>query len=248
MLRQASTTLFFDTRGRGLVEITRPVAAWGHQGGMHTGLLTLFIRHTSASLVVQENADPEVRSDLDRFMSRLVVDGDAQFRHTDEGPDDMPAHVRAALTAVQLSIPLGDGVSSSERGRESISGSIGCAPIGERWRSTCSANEGRCRCAVRAGAYCFRHYRTDLRLAPLRRRRAVDAAIDVAVGSARSQRSSDRCAAGSSNVDPQANSRIHDRPRPMPTETWTSAPNAIAAPASGTPHQYDDSSRSARCP
>jgi len=73
---------------------------------MEAGLLTLFVRHTSASLVVQENADPDVRGDLERFLSRLVPDGDSLFRHSDEGPDDMPAHVRSALTAVQLSIPV----------------------------------------------------------------------------------------------------------------------------------------------
>jgi secondary thiamine-phosphate synthase enzyme len=76
---------------------------------MGTGLLTLFVRHTSASLLVQENADPDVRADLDRFLARLVPDGDALYRHRDEGPDDMPAHVRSALTAVQLSVPVAEG-------------------------------------------------------------------------------------------------------------------------------------------
>ena len=109
MLRQAQTTLTFDTRSRGLHEITRPVTDWVGASGIDTGLLTLFIRHTSASLLVQENADPDVCGDLDRFLTRLVADGDALFRHRDEGPDDMPAHVRAALTAVQLSIPLAAG-------------------------------------------------------------------------------------------------------------------------------------------
>lgn len=109
MLRQDQTTLRFDTRGRGLHEITRPVAEWVAQTGLGDGLLTLFVRHTSASLLVQENADPDVRGDLDRFFARLVPDGDALFRHRDEGPDDMPAHVRAALTAVQLSVPLSEG-------------------------------------------------------------------------------------------------------------------------------------------
>ncbi len=109
MLRQFNTTLFFDTHGRGLVDITRPVAAWTAESAVEVGLLTLFVRHTSASLVVQENADPDVRGDLERFFSRLVPDGDALFRHRDEGKDDMPAHVRAALTAVQLSIPLSGG-------------------------------------------------------------------------------------------------------------------------------------------
>jgi len=106
MLRQFSTSLTFESRGRGLLEITRPVLDWIDEAGLETGLLTLFIRHTSASVVIQENADPDVRGDLDRFFARLVPDGDALFRHRDEGADDMPAHVRAALTAVQLSIPL----------------------------------------------------------------------------------------------------------------------------------------------
>ena len=109
MLRQSSSTLAFETRGRGLVEITRPVGDWVDASGIENGLLTLFVRHTSASLLVQENADPEVRADLERFFARLVPDGDLLFRHRDEGPDDMPAHVRAALTAVQLSIPVADG-------------------------------------------------------------------------------------------------------------------------------------------
>ena len=109
MLRQSSTTLGFDTRGRGLIEITRPVVDWVAGSEMESGLLTLFVRHTSASLVVQENADPDVRGDLERFLARLVPDGDSLFRHRDEGADDMPAHVRAALTAVQLSIPLSGG-------------------------------------------------------------------------------------------------------------------------------------------
>jgi secondary thiamine-phosphate synthase enzyme len=109
MLRQLGTTLAFDSRGRGLLEITRPVADWVAASGLRSGLLTLFVRHTSASLVVQENADPEVRADLDRFLARLVPDGDALFRHRDEGPDDMPAHVRSALTAVQLAVPVDAG-------------------------------------------------------------------------------------------------------------------------------------------
>jgi secondary thiamine-phosphate synthase enzyme len=109
MLRQASTTFPLDTRGRGLVEFTRPVLDWVAQSGMHSGLLTLFVRHTSASLLIQENADPTVRADLDRFFARLVPDGDPLFRHDDEGPDDMPAHVRTALTAVSLTIPVAHG-------------------------------------------------------------------------------------------------------------------------------------------
>lgn len=109
MLKQHGTSLQFATRGRGLAEITRPVCDWVQSCGLQDGLLTLFVRHTSASLLVQENADPDVRADLDRFFARLVPDGDALFQHQDEGPDDMPAHVRAALTAVQLSVPLAGG-------------------------------------------------------------------------------------------------------------------------------------------
>jgi len=109
MLRQASTTFVVETRTRGLVEFTRPVAAWVAHQSLSTGLLTLFVRHTSASLLVQENADPDVRGDLDRFFARLVPDGDPLFRHIDEGPDDMPSHVRSALTNVQLSIPVAGG-------------------------------------------------------------------------------------------------------------------------------------------
>jgi len=108
MLRQLATTLDFETSRRGLVDITRAIQSWVGESGIETGLLTLFIRHTSASLVIQENAAPEVRGDLERVMARLAPDGDPIFRHRDEGPDDMPAHVRSALTATQLSIPLAD--------------------------------------------------------------------------------------------------------------------------------------------
>ena len=104
-----STTLGTDTHGRGLVEITHDVTSWVRGKGVATGLLTLFMRHTSASLLIQENADPEVQADLERFFARLVPDGDPIFRHRDEGGDDMPAHVRAALTAVHLSIPVDRG-------------------------------------------------------------------------------------------------------------------------------------------
>jgi secondary thiamine-phosphate synthase enzyme len=109
MLRQKATAIAVATLGRGLLEITRPVGAWVAGLGAQAGLVTLFIRHTSASLLIQENAAPEVRADLDRFFARLVADGDPIFRHRDEGFDDMPAHVRSALTAVQLSIPVVQG-------------------------------------------------------------------------------------------------------------------------------------------
>jgi secondary thiamine-phosphate synthase enzyme len=99
----------FDTPGRGLLEITREVRERVGQSGIREGLATLFLRHTSASLLIQENADPQVRSDLERFFARLVRDGDPLFQHRSEGADDMPAHVRSALTATQLSIPVAGG-------------------------------------------------------------------------------------------------------------------------------------------
>ena len=94
------------TRGRGLVEITGEILRWLAAQGMATGLLTVWCRHTSASLLVQENASPDVRADLEDFFQRLVPDGGGYYRHADEGPDDMPAHIRAALTLTQLSIPV----------------------------------------------------------------------------------------------------------------------------------------------
>ncbi len=108
-MRQAHTTLSIRTSGRGLVEITHAVRQWVASTGLRDGLVTLFIRHTSASLLVQENADPEVKRDLERFFARLVPDGDPLFEHVAEGDDDMPAHIRAALTQTQLAIPLVTG-------------------------------------------------------------------------------------------------------------------------------------------
>ena len=106
MLRQALYEIAIRTRGRGLYEFTGQVADWLAQNAFTSGLLTLHLRHTSASLLIQENADPDVRSDLEHFFARLVPDGDPLFAHTVEGDDDMPAHVRTALTAVNLSIPV----------------------------------------------------------------------------------------------------------------------------------------------
>ncbi len=106
MLRQVNREFTVSTRGRGFYEITGPVAAWVKETGIDNGLLTLHIRHTSASLLIQENADPDVRSDFERFFARLVPDGDRLFEHTVEGEDDMPAHIRTALTAVNLGIPI----------------------------------------------------------------------------------------------------------------------------------------------
>jgi secondary thiamine-phosphate synthase enzyme len=107
-MRQIHHDFLVSTRGRGFYEITRDVRAWVRDCGIRTGLLVLHLKHTSASLLIQENADPEVRRDLERFFSRLVPDGDPLFRHTCEGEDDMPAHVRTALTAVNLSLPVVD--------------------------------------------------------------------------------------------------------------------------------------------
>jgi secondary thiamine-phosphate synthase enzyme len=108
-IRQHSTEFVLSSRGKGLIEFTDEVVGWVRSCNVDSGLLTLHVRHTSASLVIQENADPEVRRDMERFMSRLVPDGDRIFRHTSEGPDDMPAHVRSALTSTTLSIPVRDG-------------------------------------------------------------------------------------------------------------------------------------------
>lgn len=104
-MRQAAQVLSFQTPGPGLFEITREVAEWVRGQGMATGLLTLFCRHTSASLTIQENADPDVRRDLEDWVAAVAPES-AAYRHQDEGPDDMPAHLRAVLTGVQLSVPL----------------------------------------------------------------------------------------------------------------------------------------------
>jgi secondary thiamine-phosphate synthase enzyme len=109
VLRQLTHDFEVSTRGRGFYEFTREVAAWVRQNNLRTGLVTLHIAHTSASLLIQENADPEVRHDLERFFARLAPDGDPLFQHTIEGEDDMPAHVRTALTAVNLNIPIAGG-------------------------------------------------------------------------------------------------------------------------------------------
>jgi secondary thiamine-phosphate synthase enzyme len=105
-MHQAHTSLQVQTRGRAFVDITREVDEWVGGCKIGDGLLTVFIRHTSASLLIQENADPEVPRDLERFFARLVPDGDSLFKHRAEGADDMPAHVRAALTQTHLSIPV----------------------------------------------------------------------------------------------------------------------------------------------
>jgi secondary thiamine-phosphate synthase enzyme len=106
---QLTTKLSCNTNGRGLYDITPEVTRWVAASGMSTGLLTLFIQHTSASLMINENYDSDVLTDMQAFFDRLVPDGDPLFIHTAEGKDDMPAHVRSALTQVNLSIPLIDG-------------------------------------------------------------------------------------------------------------------------------------------
>jgi secondary thiamine-phosphate synthase enzyme len=108
-MRQSFHELTIPTRGRGLIEFTPAVKEWIADNEFRDGLVTLHLRHTSASLLIQENADPDVRRDLDAFFARLVRDGDPIFVHTAEGDDDMPAHIRTALTAVNLSIPVNNG-------------------------------------------------------------------------------------------------------------------------------------------
>lgn len=108
-MRQATHEISVKTRGRGLVNINDEIVRWAHGQGMATGLLTVFVRHTSASLVIQENADPDVLRDLNAFLDRMVPDGDPRYRHSSEGADDMPAHIRSALTQTQVSVPLVDG-------------------------------------------------------------------------------------------------------------------------------------------
>ncbi len=109
MLRQSQHELVIKTAARAFYEFTGRLEALVRQSGLRTGLATIHLLHTSASLLLQENADPEVRRDLERFFARLIPDGDPLFRHTAEGEDDMPAHIRTALTAVNLSIPILDG-------------------------------------------------------------------------------------------------------------------------------------------
>jgi secondary thiamine-phosphate synthase enzyme len=107
-MRQASTQIVIPSRGPGLIEITRQVVDWIDGLSFDEGLLTLFCRHTSASLLIQENAAPAARRDLERYFARIAPES-ADYEHDDEGPDDMPAHLRASLTATSLSIPLAKG-------------------------------------------------------------------------------------------------------------------------------------------
>lgn len=107
-MRQASTILNIATRGKGLTDFSQQVLQWARRQGIADGLLTLFCRHTSASLLIQENASPAAHRDLVAFFERIAPESGA-YEHDDEGPDDMPAHLRAALTQTQLSIPIAGG-------------------------------------------------------------------------------------------------------------------------------------------
>lgn len=108
-MQQKTSQISVRTQGRKLYDITPQVIAWVESSGLRTGLLTLYIQHTSASLLINENYDHDVLVDMEAFFNRLVPDGDPLFIHTVEGPDDMPAHVRSALTQTHLSIPVLDG-------------------------------------------------------------------------------------------------------------------------------------------
>jgi secondary thiamine-phosphate synthase enzyme len=109
MLRQASTTLIVSAPRQGLHDITGEVAVWVEDQGFESGLLTIFCRHTSASLLVQENAARAARHDLEAYFRRIAPEDPSLYTHNDEGPDDMPAHLRTALTQTQLSIPVENG-------------------------------------------------------------------------------------------------------------------------------------------
>lgn len=108
-MQQFASSISLSTRGKGLTEITGAVLDWLSQLPIQTGLLTAYIRHTSASLTIQENADPDVQHDLEQFFALLVPEDNRLYRHTSEGPDDMPAHIRAALTQTNLAIPILNG-------------------------------------------------------------------------------------------------------------------------------------------
>ena len=108
-MKQAQDTITVGTRGQGLHEVTAEIADWVSRQDIGTGLLTVFCRHTSASLTIQENADADVQRDLEDFFKKLVKEDPSLYRHTTEGPDDMPAHIRSALTDVSLAIPVSGG-------------------------------------------------------------------------------------------------------------------------------------------
>lgn len=108
-MRQFTTVLSIRSNGRGLIDVTPSVEAWVSDHRLHSGLLTLLCRHTSASIIIQENAAPEVRADLEAFFGHIAPEDPSRYAHDDEGADDMPAHIRTALTGVSLAIPLVEG-------------------------------------------------------------------------------------------------------------------------------------------
>ena len=108
-MKQATHRISVSTSGKGLYEFTPELERWAREQDVRTGLLTVWVKHTSASLTVQENADPDVRRDLEDFFSRVAPQDNRLYRHTTEGPDDMPAHIRSALTLTQLSVPIVEG-------------------------------------------------------------------------------------------------------------------------------------------
>ncbi len=108
-MKQAQGSLSFETAGQGLSEVTQEIAGWVGEQGIGTGILNVYIRHTSASLTIQENADPDVMRDIEIFFQGLVPENPDLYRHRTEGPDDMPAHIKGALTQTSLSIPVSDG-------------------------------------------------------------------------------------------------------------------------------------------
>jgi secondary thiamine-phosphate synthase enzyme len=130
-MRQFVDILSISTRGRGLVEITREVLNWLEPHAVRVGLLTLFCRHTSAGLLIQENAAREVRADLETFFDRAAPE-DGPYRHTDEGADDMPAHIRTVLTGVQLAVPIVRGELALGTWQGSICSSTAARRISER--------------------------------------------------------------------------------------------------------------------
>jgi secondary thiamine-phosphate synthase enzyme len=128
-MRQFADIIPIRTHGRGLVDVTGAVSAWVERHGLRTGLLTLYCRHTSASLIIQENAAPEVRADLEAFFDRIAPEDPARYAHNDEGPDDMPAHIRTALTASSFRFRSCRVGLPWERGKGFICSSIGAPHV-----------------------------------------------------------------------------------------------------------------------
>jgi secondary thiamine-phosphate synthase enzyme len=141
-MRQAIDILSISTPGRGLVEITSDVLGWLEPYTVQAWLLTVFCRHTSAGLLIQENAARDVRTDLEAFFDRLAPEDAGQYRHADEGPDDMPAHIRTAVMGVQLTIPIVEGSSPWELGKGFTCSNIGVRRIGDRLPCILLVNDG----------------------------------------------------------------------------------------------------------